>query len=368
MITLTIFVAVWVMPPGISLADEPRELPPVEPVTRELLAKRAAEKKARKEARKEAGEPDDAFNRLEEGEYKDLFEAFMARLETMNEENRAAPTVDSALHLVDQLYDDMGDTGLNRRWQDMVVTEILRGANRADLDQDTLNVFRDGLLVYVDAGGGASDPFVKIRLARAVATLGGPAYPRCDEQAVRLTEEAAAWAEQLQSDHYIGMVNRYRKNILAIADQKQKSKVELAKAQQEADRVLRALSLGDRPGKDMVERAARLAIVDFGDAAVNEDMIARLLIAYRLRLENRKGLKRPVIAAIDNRLLWLADKKTRKLTSKRHWTLWPKAVGAIPRRALSHDLHGFLRKSEKAKEDRSLAKAAADAQNRLRGQ
>jgi len=366
------FHGVMLLTMGAGFDLEPRVAPPVHVMTRSDIEESEALQKARV-ARYEAGLPSEPVQ-MEEDEQAN-FDAYMARIQAdMHSVRKSlsaakpAPNEKDATALVNLLYEDMTAPYLNARWQDMVVSEIQFAAARLDLTEEVAEVLREGLLSYAATGGGLAGPATEMNLATALTILGGPAHPECDAQAARLIEHAQSHAADLQPSFYSSLIEGRLNAIRDITRRKSRSSIERQKAQNQAERLLRLLSVGDELPLDAVDRVALLATVNFGDAATNEDMIARLLIAYRLRLENHKGLKKPVIAAIDNRLLWLADKKTRKLTSKRHWTLWPKAVGAIPRRVVSHDLHGFLRKSEKAKEDRSLAKATADAQSRLRRQ
>jgi hypothetical protein len=354
-----------------AFAQTARDVPSVTVLTRELLEKFAADKRESR-AREEAGLtplPDD------DPAYTEKYQAFLARIDDLSvvarsySSSKPAPNVNDAIYLVDLLSEDMGHPGVNPTWQNLAVIEIREAASRQGVDADVLNVLRQGLIDYAATGGGVSSPFSEMELAKGLTVVGGPGHPEADEQASKLIEQARAHAAELQSDLYWRFVEDGEKAIQTITRRENTPKAVLQQqAWTEADQALRVVALGDQLSVLSVKRVARLATTDFGDAAANEDMIARLLIAYRLRLENRKGLKQPVIAAIENRLLWLAEKKTCKLTSERHWTLWARAVGAIPRRAVSHDMQGFLRKSEKAKEDRSLSKAAADAQGRLRRQ
>lgn len=357
---------------GVGLDLGPRVAPPVHVMARSDIEESEALQKAQV-ARYEAGLPSEPVQ-MEEDERAN-FDAYMARIQADMHSVRkslsaakSAPNEKDATALVNLLYEDMTAPYLNARWQDMAVSEIQFAAARLDLTEEAAEVLREGLLSYAATGGGLAGPATEMNLATALTMLGGPAHPECDTEAARLIIHAQTHAADLQPSFYSSLVEGRLSAIRQIIRRKSRSSMERQKAQNQAERFLRLLSIGDELPLDAVDRVALLATVDFGDAAVNEDMIARLLIAYRLRLENHKGLKRPIVAAIEKRLLWLAEKKTRKLTSKRHWTLWAKAVGKIPRQAVSRDFQGFLRKSEKAKEDRSLAKAAADAQGRLRRQ
>jgi len=240
----------------------------------------------------------------------------------------------------------MGHPVINGRWQGMVVLQIELAAARPEITEETLALLRDGLIVYTDDGGGATDPVTKSWLAQALLVLGGPAHPECDEVAAALMEDATAWAAELESDVFIELVEKTRRRIEDIGvwkerlsrckpppkREKQDEQAALLEKRQESERMIRALSLGDRPTSETVEKAAKLATQDFGQAAVNEDMIARLLIACRMTLDKRKGIRKAVIKTIDQKLLWLA-RDARKLTCERHWSLWAEAVSALGPRA-----------------------------------
>lgn len=321
---------------GFTLAVELRMLPPVEPLTRAILQQR----EARKQARRQGTSPQPTAGTLDDPEYKALFDAFMDRLALLQCDDRPQPTLDGSMYLVDQLYEDMANTELNRRWQDMVVDEIRHLASRPAIEPDVVDVLREGLLAYSDAGGGGGNPFVKIRLAKALTVLGGPAHPECDRRAVELTEDAVNWADRLQSEHYIRLVQKNRGKILAIARSREITPAQRQVELQEADRLIRALSLGEDPDARMVETAARLASVDFGRPDLNDDMIARLLTAYRMTLEPKRRAHKDVVRAIDERLLWLA-RDSGRLAGERHWSLWAAAATNLGARA-SHDLKRFV--------------------------
>ena len=352
---------VFVMSAGFGEPGRSRPLPPVEPVTRVILEQR----KARKQARDQAISPQSTAGTLQDPHYKALFDIYMDRLVLLQGENRPQPTVNGAIFLVDHLYEDMGNSTLNHRWQDMVVHDIQRLATRPNVEPHAVNVLREGLLAYEAAGGGDANPFVKIRLARALTVLGGPAHPECDQRAVELTEEAATWADRLQHDHYIRMVRKYREKILAIAGPQEMTPVERADARQEADRLIRALSLGEAPDVSIVENAAKLATVDFGRPELNNDMISRLLIAYRMTLVKSRRAPKNVVRAIDKKLLWLA-RDSRKLSGERHWSLWAEAVANLGPRA-SRDMKRYVfHEGQKQESDPKVARALGKARKNLK--
>ena len=342
-----------------AIAQQQRVVPPVHVTTHQDV------EEAQKQKASDAQRPP-----MDE-EYKFLFEMYMARFdeafavrESLSEA-KPAPSIGDATSLVDSLYEDMQHPTLNDRWQDIVVGEITFSATRTDLSEGAADVLREGLLAYASAGGGLSSPCSEIYLARALAVLGGPRYPECDEQSLKLIKHANAHAQDLGTPFYTGVVRKYEERIQEITRRKNTSPVELQKAWGKADHALRSLAMGDYSSAEAIARVARLASTDFGDADTNEDMIARLLIAYRLRLENKKGFNKRILQQIDRNLLLLVTKPC-KLTSDRHWMLWANAVGKIKRRFVSRELHRYLIEAERNKQNAVVAKSAKKAIKHLR--
>lgn len=316
----------------------PRKLPAVRPITREVLEE-AAE-------RRRAGIPEPE---LEES-YKAHFEAYMVRLEALHgmERNAAAPSREDAATLIDMLYEDMNEPGLNGRWQNAVVYMIRKMASHPDAPPEAVDLLRAGLLNYAAEGGGKSVPIAQVELATALAIVGGPAYPECDALAAKLSAEAAAWAEELRDDFYKELVSEKRERLDRIlrsgtpAVQQTPAERALAGSRpQHAEQAVRMLALGSRPTVASVERATRLATVDFGKPALNEDLLCRLLLAYRTVLERRESVSKEVVRAIDERLLWLA-RDSGKLSTARQWELWADAVIALGGVRASRELEKYV--------------------------
>jgi len=109
----------------------------------------------------------------------------------------------------------------------------------------------------------------------------------------------------------------------------------------QAEEALRALA-ADAPDAESIERAARLATVDFGPREGNEDYISRLLLAYReILIRSDAATPKDTVRAIDAKLLWLA-RDTGRLTNVRHWSRWADAVAALRGVRASRDLKKFV--------------------------
>jgi len=318
--------------------ERPRKLPAVRPITREVLEE-AAE-------RRRAGIPEPE---LEES-YKTHFEAYMVRLDALlsMEQNTAVPNREDAAALIDMLYEEMNEPELNGRWQLEVVRVMGEVASRPGTEAETIGLLRTGLLNYAAEGGGKSSPGAMVEFATALAIVGGPAYPECDALAAKLSAEAAAWAEELRSEIFLRIVSEERERLDRIlrsgTSTVQQTPAERALAgsrPQHAEQAVRMLALGKRPTVESVARATRLATVDFGKPALNEDLISRLLLAYRTVLERREGVSKEVVRAIDERLLWLA-RDSGKLTTPRHWELWADAVIALGGVRASRELERYV--------------------------
>jgi hypothetical protein len=124
------------------------------------------------------------------------------------------------------------------------------------------------------------------------------------------------------------------------------------------------LRLVQRPADvKTVERVTRTALTDVGDERLNDDLVARLLIAYRLVLEKPRTDRR-VVEVINERLLWFAARSGRLLT-ERHWDLWARAVAALGQRA-SRDLQRYVHETKKTTEDPIIRRALQRAEDGLR--
>jgi len=346
--------AVMVMA-GPADAQPVRKLPPVAPpITREDVAgtettdEEAEAEIAEAEAAEQAGvEPADPLDDLTPEE-RVRFEAFLARLGTLFAQSNAMKegsslAIDDAAELIDALYEDMGAPYLNSRWQWMVVTAVqdvlFAHPKQPWPESEAMDVLRTGMLNYA-AEAAPQDPCQQAALALALAGLGGPQHPECDDAAAKLMERATAWAAELEDEFYISMMKRSRKSIDRVTRWKwgpdgrpaaTKKPADAARAYQEAETAVNALASGGPVSVEQLAKADKLASVDFGEPRRNADMLSRLLIAYRAVLKEDRAEK-DAVRFIDGKLLSLA-RDAGRLSGERHWSLWAEAVSELRHRS-----------------------------------
>lgn len=341
-------------------AQPVRRLPPVEPpVTREDMieaAEEEAEWEAKAQAAEEAGvELGDPLDDLTPEE-RVRFDAYMARLGTLFEKsnemkNGPSLAVEDAAELIDALYEDMDAPYLNGRWQWSVVMEV-QGVLFAHPKQpwpesEALDVLRTGMLNYA-AEAAPEDPCQQADLALALAGLGGPAHPECDDAAERLMDRATAWAAELEDEFYISMMKRGRKSIDRVTRWKwgpngrpsvAKKPADAARAYQEAEAAVSALASDGPVSVEQLAKVDKLASADFGEPRRNADLLSRLLIAYRAALKEDRAEK-DAVRFIDGKLLSLA-RDSGRLSGERHWSLWAEAVSELRHRS-SRDTRRYV--------------------------
>jgi len=341
-------------------AQPVRKLPPVSPpVTREDMveaAKEEAEWEAKALAAEEAGvELGDPLDDLTPEE-RVRFDAYMARLGTLFAKSNAMKessslAVEDAAELIDALYEDMGASYLNSRWQWMVVTAVqdvlFAHPKQPWPESEALDGLRTGLLNYM-AEDAAGDPCEQADLALALAGLGGPAHPECDDAAERLMDRATAWAAELEDEFYISMMKRGQKSIDRVTRWKwgpngrpaaTKKPADAARAYQEAEAAVSALASDGSVNVEQLAKADRLASADFGEPRRNADMLSRLLIAYRAVLKEGR-VEKDAVRFIDGKLLSLA-RDSGRLSGERHWSLWAEAVSELRHRS-SRDMRRYV--------------------------
>jgi len=336
-------------------AQPVRKLPPVAPpITREDVAgtettdEEAEAEIAEAEAAEQAGvEPADPLDDLTPEE-RVRFEAFLARLGTLFAQSNAMKegsslAIDDAAELIDALYEDMGAPYLNSRWQWMVVTAVqdvlFAHPKQPWPESEAMDVLRTGMLNYA-AEAAPQDPCQQAALALALAGLGGPQHPECDDAAERLMDRATAWAAELEDEFYISMMKRGQKSIDRVTRWKwgpngrpaaTKKPADAARAYQEAEAAVSALASDGSVNVEQLAKADRLASADFGEPRRNADMLSRLLIAYRAVLKEGR-VEKDAVRFIDGKLLSLA-RDSGRLSGERHWSLWAEAVSELRHRS-----------------------------------
>jgi len=303
--------------------------PPVLPRTREGMEANRA--------RREAGLPDPSDTPA----YRALFDAYMADLDAFM--SPAEPPTAEAL--IDQLYEEKGDPELNRRWQAIVVDAIEGAARRHARANRTeqLDVLRQGLFDYAIKGGGTGNPAVEIELAQALAATADLECDACLKHAQERAEHAQAWAKELGApyeglvaDKYEAFQELMQRRLLAALPPEQRA----ARLDEIVDATFQSLSDADTVTQTMIAKAWKLATVASNTPDRREDLVARMLIAYRKVLERQRGVPKDVIRNLDWKLMALA-RYTEHLTTERHWDLWAEATAALGQRA-SRDLRMYV--------------------------
>lgn len=299
------------------------------------------------------------------GNYKDafpdraaVFDRHMERLADLRANySREDLVYDATLadRLVAELYFDLGDPILNSAAQDFIIENIIAPLSdwpEARLSRTVRTQLLDGLSAFASAGGGRYTPAMQSRVAEALARL---AAPDSEPPALvnTLLKDAIEWADEVdcevQQQSVLQVCARYGPEDTwwrAFELERQRSPLP-GDHPAGYDRAVRALkSLLDRPKSDEqliddLQRATNEAIGDWGSAAFQDDLTARLLITYRVLLARRPLISARAAQYIDNQLLRLVARAERLRTDE-HWRLWARAVKELGRARMSERFRSYL--------------------------
>jgi len=303
---------------------------------------------------------------------------------------------ETAQALVDELYTDLVHPNVNHRWQAYVLHSIENAARHPSLSRDAAQVLRDGLVDYFQAGGGVASPYREMDLCRALLTSSQAADVEVMAIATQLYTDAMSWflelgyqeeyedaqrtvgpflqsalelaaagvfPEQTRSDSGSAVTPEPEAKPVEVSDDSGQTKASLTasrpaeslrEARHEFDTLVKRFNWD--PSK--IERVYELAFRDWGDPAVSEEFLRRLLVTYKLILTKTQGVSAEVVKVIDGHLLKMAQEG--KLKTARHWQLWSDAVERLRDRA-SSAMKEFVKERAKVEADPMVRRAVRGA-------
>lgn len=318
-------------------------------------------------------------------EYAPQFEAMKQRMAGYTPRFlRDGLVYDQALaeELLEEFYVDAGHPLLNGALQDIVMDTIRVVAQWPPerLPEHVRRRFADGLLEYVDAGGGQYFPSMQARVAETVAAMALPDDAEARQYVELLLTDALAWAHEIGGEIEQEMVRRIAKRQWGDTIYVYEYELELGRGAlppRPPKRYTRAVAdltavLTDRTADGerlykLLRSAAEGALEPLSDRNLNDDLTCRVLIVCRALLARRPMVAEKVAEYVQDRLLWLAA-ASRRLTSDRHWRLWAEAVGELGSRRASERTKSFVRELLERKDLPDARRAAIEpARALLRG-
>lgn len=294
-------------------------------------------------------------------EHVDEYRAFLQRAARLVERYGEAERYDLTLadEWIAELYVDNGHPRLNAVAQDFIIALMteLPSLPEERLPRAVRERLAMGLTEYALAGGGQFDPAAEAQLADTIQRL-APGY--APELVDSLLEDALDWARELGADYYRQPV--YRACVrrwgevfwLRVHDAELRPEslpkelpARYRKAVAALSELLSQKCDEEREFARRVHHASRLALEDFDDRRLEDDLTSRLLIVYRCLLARRPAVARAVSDYIDDRLVWLAA-KSRRLRTDKHWELWAQAASALRPARISSRFKSYLRTAPKA--------------------
>jgi hypothetical protein len=235
-----------------------------------------------------------------------------------------------ARYMLDELYVDLGVPSANGVWASTVLMAI---HTRFDVElptpESTRRILRDGLLEYIEAGGGRTSPLTENGLAYVLLQCSSPEDDAATEAAFELRADAQAWTEELQSPAlYVKALKRYsdvvEKRIALRAGtsgQRQANGGGVAERGEPSDRA----ALAERDVGSL-----RALVFRADGSRVDEAQLRRVLRACQAILDAR-GASPTVCAQGEHLLIEIA--RAQLLETTRVWQLWAEAAGALRERA-----------------------------------
>ena len=315
-------------------------------------------------------------------EYANLYELMRDRMQSLDSDYTGPlVTFDNRLaaHLIDELYVDAGEPLLNTRSQTHVIRVINDVAALSDdrLPSSARRILLDGLVEYVQAGGGQYSPLTQAGLAVTIRRLAKNPDPSLKQTVERLLWDAFLWAEEIRDETQRGLVYQacleqwgdvfwlyaYETRLphSALPDPCPESH---KKAAASVSALLLRKDHADPTFLAALRETTQTAFAHADDRRLADDLACRLLLAYRLLLERRPPLHAEAARFIDRQLLETA-KSPDRLALERHWKLWAKAATSLNKTRASDELKAFLKKEREnadlSPERRDAFKSAAAA-------
>ncbi len=274
--------------------------------------------------------------------YHENFPRMMARLSALTEFVKSKEVIDDSAvdRLLSELVYDDGHPLLNKGSGDFVMDLIGNVGRRspARFAAGARRRLADGAAAYVRAGGGRGSPGDEAgaALVMMVFVEENEAYRSMADE---LLMDALSWATTVESEVFIDSVNKSCAQAWGDSFWIDAANSELPadfptdppKAYWEAIEALRSLvaepELDERNGLELLRDASRRCQARFDEARLSDDLMARLLLAYRLVLRRSPEVPERLAAEIERNLVGLAHKE--RLASDRLWDNWMRATTAL---------------------------------------
>lgn len=290
------------------------------------------------------------------------FDQMMARLKRIDDKYVGARklTPELARQLVDELYVDAGNPEINSTAQfyliDTTINFIAQGRG-GQLSDEARDVLMSGFMEYVEAGGGIEKPSHEEAVAKTLYELGGD---KADvrELADSLLADAFEWANEIESSSMKKSVAETCARFWgdefwfdAYAAQLPPGSLpeELPEKYHDALMALQALVTVPAAAEEPLVLRQLQEAVDacgrpFSDKRLEQDLTARLLVAFRVLCNRRAALPKRAIERIDHELIVLARDRNR-LAKSTHWELWVRAVLALGPKHVSDQLRATAQRA-----------------------
>ncbi|MCA9244641.1 MAG: hypothetical protein KDA32_11830 [Phycisphaerales bacterium] len=274
--------------------------------------------------------------------YDENFPGMMSRLSALTEFVKSREVIDDSAvdRLLSELVHDDGHPLLNKGSGDFIVGLIGGVGRRAPnrFAEGARRRLAEGVAVYLRAGGGRGSPGDEADAALALMVFvdENEAYRAMADE---LLMDALSWATTVESKVFVDSVNKRCAQAwgdsfwidAADAELPADFPADPPKAYWEAIEALRSLvaepELDERNRLRLLRDASRRCQARFEDARLSDDLIARLLLAYRLVLRRSPEAPERLGAEIERDLVSLARKE--RLESDRLWDNWMRAATAL---------------------------------------
>ncbi len=226
-------------------------------------------------------------------------------------------TVAEARALVNEFFADWQIPEANDRQQFLTLHRIQIVLRESDADAATRQVLRDGVLKYLDAGGGYSSPGVIDCAARALAAAAGDDEPDTLQLAYLLREQSLAWHRELDlmevAEPYLGLTDQVFSRHDAIQtilaglgdafSDDEPGRAARDRVRAAIQRMLKLLPMA-RHDADAVRELRRIVEDRYDPPQVSEGLLGLLLHFYRYLLADPfMGGARPQTASLIERHL-----------------------------------------------------------------
>lgn len=274
----------------------------------------------------------------------ELWQAFMTRMQTLTDVPQLDPS--AARRLVDELWADYGDPGINEANQSSIIwfahdVGSLWDPQRAP--PDVCKTLADGLRAFVEAGGGRTCPGEQAVLAAALLALDGET-----EQTRNLAEDLLAdsvdWVYTIEAEPIV-QEDVYRTAAACWGEEfyflvyerllhhppSGDPPEQYGKARSLLSRLISGDTSREAEFYDLLRDGTEAALRGCGQSVYDDDLLGRLLVACQRLLLRKPPVAERAARWIDRQLQVIVREK--RLTTTLHWKLWTDATEALgPRR------------------------------------